>query len=104
MFDGGKRIAPDCQFAPPLTFFLAFISGAHGFPGDALRLADVLCGPLPTLLMNQVQGTEGRFPAGFEFEQERLRGKFISARDGIVARIGNVSRTVLVELILTELE
>src|SRR4029078_8569238 len=104
MFDGGKRIAPDCQFAPPLTFFLAFIGGAHGFPSDALRLADVLCSPLPSLLMNQVQVTEGRLPAGFELEQERLRGKFVSAGDGIVARIGDVSRTVLVELILAELE
>jgi hypothetical protein len=67
-------------------------------------MADVLCGPLPSLLMNQVQVTESRFPAGPELEEERLRGKFVSAGEGIVAWIGNVSRTVLFELIITELE
>jgi hypothetical protein len=33
---------------------LTFIGGAHGFPGNALRMANVFCGPLPSLLMNQV--------------------------------------------------
>ena len=54
-------------------------------------MANVLCGPLPSLLMNQVQVTESWFPAGPELEEESLRGKFISAGDSIVARIGNVS-------------
>jgi hypothetical protein len=37
-------------------------------------MANVLCGPLPFLLMNQVQIIESRFPAGPELEEERLRG------------------------------
>ena len=91
MFDSGKCIAPDSWFAPPLTFFFAFIGGTHGFPSDALRMANVLCGPLLSLLMNQVQITESRFPARPELEEERLRSKFVSAGDSIVARISNVS-------------
>jgi len=54
--------------------FFALIGDTHGFPGDALRMANVLCGPLPSLLMNQVQITESRFPAGPELEEECFRG------------------------------
>ena len=54
-------------------------------------MADVFCGPLPSLLMNQVQITESRFFAGPEFKEQGLRGKFVSAGNGIVARVGNVS-------------
>ena len=86
MFDGGKRIAPDRQFAPPLTFFFAFIGGTHGFPGDALRMRNVFCRALPSLLMNQIQITESRFFAGPELEEQSLRGEFVSASDGIVTR------------------
>ena len=54
-------------------------------------MANVLCGPLPSLLMNQVQVTESWFPAGPELEEERLLVKLVSAGNRIVARIGNVS-------------
>src|SRR5689334_25402241 len=104
MFNGGKRIAPDRQFAPPLAFFFAFIGGAHGSPGDAIRMADVLCGALPSFLMNQIQITESWFSAGLVLTQQSLRGKFVSAGNRIVARIANASRPVLLELTIPELE
>src|SRR5579864_71956 len=55
VFDVGEGIAPDRALAPFLAFLLAFAGGAHGFPGDAIRLADVLGGAFPALLMDQVK-------------------------------------------------
>src|SRR5882724_6013531 len=54
LFDGRKRIPPDRAFAPLFAFLPAFAGGTHGFPGDAIRLADVLGGAFPALLMDQV--------------------------------------------------
>jgi len=91
VFDSWKCIAPDCSFAPSFAFFFTFIGGTHGFPGNAVRMADVLCGPLPSLLMDQIEITESRFSAGLVLKQQRLRGKFVGAGNRIVAWIGNVS-------------
>src|ERR1700677_2642566 len=44
IFDGRKGIPPDRAFAPFFAFFPAFAGGTHGFPSDAIRLADVLGG------------------------------------------------------------
>src|SRR5262245_64126433 len=44
VFDGGERISPDRAFAPFFAFLHAFAGGTPGFPGDAVRLADVLGG------------------------------------------------------------
>src|SRR5215470_18487710 len=103
MFDGGKRVAPDCSFAPSFAFFFSFIGGTHRFPGNAFRVADVLCGSLPSLLMNQVQVAERRLLAGFVFKEKRLGGKFEGAGDSIVAGIGDGPRTVSFEFKFAEL-
>ena len=90
MFDGRKCIAPDSSFAPSFTFFVTFIGGTHGFPGNALRMANVFCGPLPSLLMNQIEITESWVFTSLRVKEQRLRGKFVSSCNGIVAGIGNV--------------
>jgi len=55
VFDGRKDIPPDRAFAPFFAFLSAFAGGTHGFPSDAIRLADVLGGAFPALLMDQVK-------------------------------------------------
>ena len=54
-------------------------------------MADVFCGPPPSLLMNQVEIIESRFFAGVELKEQRFRGKFVSTCNSIVAGIGNFS-------------
>src|SRR5689334_23023817 len=104
MFDRGKCVAPDRPLAPAFTFFLALVGGAHGFPGNAIRMGYMLSGPLPSLLMDQVEVTESGLFSGVVFEEQRLGGKLVGARNGIVARIGDISRAVFPELIIAELE
>src|SRR5215468_3772197 len=100
----GSVLPQIARFAPSFGFFFTFIGGTHGFPGNALRMADVLCGPLPSLLMDQIQITESRLSAGLVLKKERLRGKLVGAGNRIVARISNISCSVSFELIFTELE
>ena len=52
VFDDRKSIPPDRAFAPFFAFLPAFAGGTHGFPSDAIGLADVLGGAFPTLLMD----------------------------------------------------
>src|SRR6516165_6453262 len=60
VFDGRESIPPDRAFAPFFALLLAFAGGTHGFPGDAIRLVDVLGGAFPALLMDQVKIAQGR--------------------------------------------
>ena len=53
VLDARKGVSPDRAFAPFLALFPPFISGAHRFPGDPLRIADVLRRSLHALLMDQ---------------------------------------------------
>src|SRR6201986_3702598 len=59
-FDGREGIPPNRTFAPSFAFLDAFAGGTHGFPSDAIRLADVLGGAFPALLMYQVKIAQGR--------------------------------------------
>src|SRR5690349_5702951 len=66
--DGRKRIAPDRAPAPFFALLPAFAGGAHGFPGDAIGLAEVLRGAFPALLMDQVEIVQVRLPARHPLE------------------------------------
>src|SRR5205085_10377687 len=54
------------------AFLHAFAGGAHGFPGDAVRLVDVLGSAFPALLMDQVEIAQGRLPVRHPLEQNTL--------------------------------
>jgi hypothetical protein len=78
-----RQIAP----APFFAFLPAFAGGTHGFPSDAIRLADVLCGAFPALLMDQVKITQGRFLLRHPLEQNAFGNELVGCRNGIVAGI-----------------
>ena len=99
-----KRISPDGALAPFHALFLAFVGLAHGLPGDPFRMARVFRRSLPSLLMNQVEIVESRFPAYVSFKQRRLAEKFVAGRNRIVAGIGNVSGAIFGELVIAQLE
>ncbi len=67
-------------------------------------MSDVLRRALPALLMNQIKVQQRRFDVGVDFEQRRLGGELISRGNGVVARTGDIARSVPVKLIMAELE
>ena len=87
MFDGRKRILPNSSFAPLFTFLSTFIGSAHRFPRNPVWLVDVLCGSLPSLLMNQIKVAERPFLVSIQFKKHSFSREFVGRRDGIVARI-----------------
>src|ERR1700726_393362 len=67
-------------------------------------MANVFCGPLPSLLMNQVEVAESRVLVGIQFEERSLSDKFVSCGNSIVARTSNISGSIFSELISIELK
>jgi len=51
----GSVLPQIARLHPLFAFLPAFAGSTHGFPGDAIRLADVLGGAFPALLMDQVK-------------------------------------------------
>src|SRR4029078_1398740 len=103
-FYGRKRIPPDRAFAPSFAFLHAFAGGTHGFPSDAIRLADVLGGAFPALLMDQVKIAQVRLPVCHPLEQNAFGNDLIGCRNGIIAGIENVSGAEFAELVFAQLE
>ena len=87
VFDGRKGIPPYRAFAPSFAFLHAFAGGTHGFPSDAIRLADVLGGAFPALLMDQVKIAQGRLLVRHPLEQNAFGNDLVGGRNGIVAGI-----------------
>src|SRR5262249_28648166 len=85
VFYGRQGISPDRALAPFFALLLAFAGGTHGFPGDAIRLLDVLGGAFPALLMDQVKVAQGRLLVRHPLEQNAFRNDLVGGRDGIVA-------------------
>ena len=104
VFDGRKGISPDRAFAPFFAFLHAFAGGTHGFPSDAIRLADVLGGAFPALLMDQVKITQGRLLLRHPLEQNAFGNDLVGCRNGIVAGIKNLPGAEFVELVFAQLE
>ena len=72
MLEGRERVPPNGAFAPPVAFFPALVGGAHGYPGKAVGMRDMLCGALGALLMDQVKVSQRRLlqhPAGLAIAQ-----------------------------------
>src|SRR5262249_12780006 len=90
VFDGREGIPPDRAFAPFFALLLAFAGGTHGFPGDAIRLVDVLGGAFPALLMDQVKIAQGRLLVRHPLEQNAFGNDLVGGSDGIVAGITNL--------------
>src|SRR5262249_38611681 len=76
----------------------------HGFPSDATRLADVLRGAFPALLMDQVKIAQGRLPVRHQLEQNAFGNELVGGRNGIVAGIKNLPGAEFVELVFAQLE
>ena len=104
VFDGRNGIPPDRAFAPSFAFLHAFAGGTHGFPSDAIKLADVLGGAFPTLLMDQVKIAQGRLLVRHPLEQNAFGNDLVGRGNGIVAGVTDFPRTEFVELILAQLE
>jgi hypothetical protein len=104
VFDCRKGIPPDRAFAPFFAFLPAFAGGAHGFPSDAIRLADVLGGAFPALLMDQVKITQGRLLVRHPLEQNAFGDDLVGCRNRIVAGIKNLPGAEFVELLFAQLE
>ena len=104
VFDGRKSIPPDRAFAPFFAFLPAFAGGTHGFPSDAIRLADVFGGAFPALLMDQVKIAQGRLLVRHPLEQNAFGNDLVGRRNGIVAGITNLSGAEFVELIFAQLK
>jgi hypothetical protein len=67
-------------------------------------MSNVLCGSLPSLLMDQIEITERRLFVRLPFKEYSLSDKFVGGRDSIVSGTSDVSRSIFSELIITELE
>src|SRR5712672_1538441 len=104
LFDGRKSIPPDRAFAPLFAFLPAFAGSTHGFPGDAIRLADVLGGAFPALLMDQVKIAQGRLPVRHPLEQNAFGNDLVGRRNGIVAGTTNLPGAEFAELVFAQLE
>src|SRR5213075_1642746 len=90
--EGRKRIAPDRASAPLLAFLSAFAGGAHGFPGDAIGLTNVLGSAFPPLLMDQVEIAQVRLPVRDPLEQDAFGNDFVGGRNGVVPRIADLPK------------
>src|SRR5579872_3918338 len=104
VFDRRQRIQPDRALAPSFAFLHAFAGGAHGFPGDAVRLADVFGGAFPALLMDQVKIAQGRLLVRHPLEQNAFGNELVGRRNRIVAGIKNLAGAELAELVVAQLE
>src|SRR5712672_3031918 len=104
LFYGRKSIPPDRAFTPFLAFFPAFAGGAHGFPSDAIRLADVLGGAFPALLMDQVKIAQGGLLMRHPLEQNAFGNDLVGRRNGIVAGTTNLPGAEFAELIFAQLK
>ena len=100
----GKRILPNSSFAPLFTFLSTVSGSAHRFPRNPVWLVDVLCGSLPSLLVDQIKIAERRFLVRIQFKKCSFRRELGGRRDGIVARISDVSTSVCCELMSVELK
>src|ERR1700694_6332913 len=67
-------------------------------------MADMFCCPLPSLLMNQIEVTESRFPVSIQLKERSLCDKFVSCSNSVVPRASNISRSIFSKLISIELE
>src|SRR5262245_56897454 len=104
VFDCWEGIPPDRAFAPFFAFLHAFAGGTHGLPSDAIRLADVLGGAFPALLMDQVKIAQGRLLVRHPLEQSAFGNDLVGRRNGIVAGIKNLPGAELLELVFAPLE
>jgi hypothetical protein len=59
---------------------------------------------LGSLLVNQIKITQGRLLMRVQFEQYCRRGEFIGRGNSIVARAGDGSGAVFIELVIAQLE
>src|SRR4029079_16680761 len=103
-FEDRKRVAPDRASAPLFALLPAFAGRAHGFPGDAIGLADVLGGAFPALLMDQVKIAQVRLPVRYPLEQNAFRNDLVGGRNGIVAGTANLPKAEFAELIFAQLK
>src|SRR6476619_3201142 len=67
-------------------------------------MVDMFCCASPSLLMNQIQIADSRHFISIEFKERRLSGQFVSCRNSVIARAGNISGPILSELGSAELE
>ena len=59
---------------------------------------------LNSLLMHQVDIAQSSLLMRIQFKEFCLDGKLVSSSDSIVARIGNIARSIFFEFAFTELE
>src|ERR1700739_1340999 len=104
MFGGRKLVSQDRALAPLFTLQSAFVRGAHRFPGDPLRMADMFGRASPSLLMNQIEVADGRLSVSILFKERRLGDQFVSGRYSVIARVGNISGAIFLEFGPAELE
>ena len=64
----------------------------------------MFCCTSPSLLMNQIQIADSRHFISIEFKERRLSGQFVSCRNSVIARAGNISGPIFSELGSAELE
>src|SRR6516164_8116196 len=55
LFDRRQRILPNGALAPLLALLPALVGGAHRFPGNTVRVADMFGRALGALLMDQIK-------------------------------------------------
>src|SRR6516162_2922513 len=67
-------------------------------------MADMLCCTSPSLLMNQIQIADSRLSVSVQFKERRLSDQFVSCRNSVITRAGNISRAIFSELGSAELE
>ena len=104
MFGVWKRILPDSSFAPLFAFLPTFLGRTHRLPRNPIWLANVFCGSSPALLMNQIKIAERRLLVRIRLKKFSFSRKFVGRRYGIIARVGDVSRSVCFELMSVELK
>ena len=59
---------------------------------------------LRTLLMDQIEVADSRLFMGIQFEQCSRSSELVGSSNGVISSIENISRPILRELVITELE
>jgi hypothetical protein len=113
--DGGVATFTDPSLGPT-SLGGAISAGATAFVSVLDSLAVAAKPPLPPesivgstigfgyLLMNQIQIANSRLSVSIQFKEFRLSDQFVSCRNGVIARVSNISGPIFSELGSTELE
>src|SRR5262249_11680200 len=104
LFDRRQRILPTGALAPFLAPLPSLVGGAHRFPGNAVRMADMFGRALGALLMDQIKVAQCRLLMRLYLEQDRGRREFVGSGDGIVAWAGDGAGAIFIELVIAQLE